>query len=150
MHELNYFLYHVCSNISFIIFGTILYFLPLSRNYTTQLQIANEVLLSRGVRDDEFEFQEYLDSWRWIVSHQKANEFVIGLARFSVRYNEINKYIGISEEQSKNIYWTGYVAHPLLLLLGKKNKLNEINELLILTCCCCCCCCCCYYYCCYC
>ena len=44
------------------LFGTILYFLPLSRNYTTQLQIANEVLLSRGVRDDEFEFQEYLDS----------------------------------------------------------------------------------------
>ena len=148
MHELNYFLYHVCSNISFIIFGTILYFLPLSRNYTTQLQIANEVLLSRGVRDDEFEFQEYLDSWRWIVSHQKANEFVIWLARFSVRYNEINKYIGISEEQSKNIYWTGYVAHPLLLLLEKKPvfklKSNEINELLVLTCCCyyyyCCCC----------
>ena len=64
MSLLNYFFYHICS----VFFKYFLYhiwnnldFLSLSRNYT-QLQIANEVLLSRGVRDDEFEFQEHLDS----------------------------------------------------------------------------------------
>ena len=50
------------SNISFIIFGTIWISFPYRVTIYTQLQIANEVLLSRGVRDDEFEFQEYLDS----------------------------------------------------------------------------------------